>query len=134
MKNRDAQLDDEDLLPRPKKVSAKKRSHFIDPTDAERAHVKTMSGLGLNAEQIGMVIRGGVSGTIIRKRFRSELDLGKTMALTSISQSVFHRAKKSDILAIFWLKTQGHWCDHQQPEPTKGMIEALKLIAAKLPE
>jgi len=131
------ELTDRDLEPVDEKLPVKKRKIRKDrivPTEAERIEVKRLAGLLLTSEQIGPLFRGGMSGRWVRLNFHTELEWGSALIQEELHKIAIERAKVDGVFLMFLLKCKCGWCDHQQPEPTQGMIDVLKAISSRLPE
>ena len=80
------------------------------PTPETRARVKELSGFGLNHENIGALIEGGINRETLTIHYRRELDEGKAIANATIGNCIFKRAMEGDTTsAIWWSKTQMGW-------------------------
>jgi hypothetical protein len=79
----------------------------LNPTDTQRAVVKSMAAIGIPHEQIARKI-GIRSAKTLRKHFRDELDLGITEADYKVGQTLFNLATSGECPAatIFWSKTR----------------------------
>lgn len=78
------------------------------PTDQERGQVQTLSGYGLNQEQIANML--GMSRQTLAKWCKAELEKGKTIAYTQVVSKLFDNIKKGKEASIFfYLKTQHGW-------------------------
>lgn len=97
-----------------------------NPTEKERAQVKTLTGMGLILEQISVVI--GISVPTLRKHFRKELDAGALEANAAVAQSLYRQAtnpeKPNAAAGMFWLKCRAGWREY--PEETLGKKQALQ--------
>lgn len=90
------------------------RPAFV-PTDDERRQVEGMSGFGVPLEQIGALVRGGISTEALTAHFRPELITGKAKANTKVGQTLFQKAIDGDVTAmIWWSKSQMRWSDAVQ--------------------
>jgi hypothetical protein len=83
-----------------------------EPTDKDRAQIRTMSGMGIPDYDIAKVMN--LSTPTIRKYFWTELESGHIEANAKVAQSLFKQAtdpsgQKSVTAAIFWLKCRAGW-------------------------
>lgn len=91
----------------------------FEPTDAERKQVEALSGYGLPIDQIGALIRDGISVDTLRAHFSSELVSGKSKANAKVGQTLFQKVMAGDTTAaIWWSKTQMKWAETQKHEHT----------------
>ena len=108
------------------------RPPFV-PTAKDREQVKSLSGMGLDNEQIAIVI--GISEPTLRKHFRKELDAGYIVANAAVAQSLYKQAtdpKKPNVVAgIFWMKTRAGWIEAKDPAAIEQGKKAEKERAAK---
>ena len=99
--------------------------------------VEAMAGFGIPEDKMCQVLRNPysdepISGTTLRKHFRSELDSGHAKADTMVATGLFKNATTATptypggipVAQIFWLKTRARWrtVDKEpalpaQPEP-----------------
>lgn len=87
------------------------------PTDEERKAIEQMVAIGLNQEQIAIVI--GRSVDSLDRHCRHELDAGKLKANAKIGGKLFEKAMNGDTAAlIFWAKTQMGWKETDRHEHT----------------
>lgn len=94
------------------------RPAFV-PTDDERRQVEGMSGFGVPLEQIGALVRGGISTEALTAHFRPELITGKAKANSKVGQTLFQKVMDGDTTAmIWWTKTQMRWSEVQRMEVT----------------
>lgn len=96
----------------------------FQPTDKDRATVKSMSAFGIPDYEIAKVI--GITPPTLRKHFWQELEVGHIEANAKVAQSLFKKAtgdgNQSVQAAIFWLKARAGWRD-KAPEETLGKKE-----------
>jgi len=91
----------------------------FEPTEAERKQVEVLSGHGLPIDQIGALVREGISVDTLRAHFQAELVAGKARANSQIGQTLFEKAISGDTTAmIWWSKTQMRWAETQKHELT----------------
>lgn len=94
------------------------RPAFV-PTDAERKQVEAFSGYGLPIDQIGHLIRDGISVDTLRAHFQNELHSGKAKANAQVGKTLFQKVMAGDTTAaIWWSKTQMRWAETQKHELT----------------
>lgn len=105
------------------------------PTDKNRDLVKMLAGLGIKEADIARVLE--ISEPTLRKHFRRELDIGITMAVANVGQSLYLNAtKKMNVTAqIFFLKTKGGWRETAQvvelPEGSKVVGAGVVVLPAE---
>lgn len=81
----------------------------LNPTDEQRAKVKSYAATGTPQEEIALVI-GIKSPKTLRKHFREELDLGAIEANAAVAGALFKRAREGNVDAQkFWLYHRGGW-------------------------
>jgi len=86
-------------MPRPK----------LNPTDEQRAKVKTYAATGTLQKQIARLI-GIKSPKTLRKYFRDELDLGDIEANGAVAGALFKNAREGNVEAQkFWLLHRAGW-------------------------
>ena len=86
-------------MPRPK----------LNPTDEQRAKVKTYAATGTPQKDIARVI-GIKSPKTLRKYFRDELDLGQIEANGVVAGALFKNAREGNVEAQkFWLIHRAGW-------------------------
>jgi len=91
----------------------------FEPNDAERKQVEALSGYGLPFDQIGALVRDGISLDTLRAHFSAELQSGKAKANAQIGKTLFSKAMAGDTTAaIWWSKTQMRWAETQKHELT----------------
>jgi len=89
-------------MPRPK----------LNPTEVQRAQVKSYAACGIPHEQIARQM-GIRSPKTLRKYFRKELDSGVTEANYLVAKSMHEKARSGDVSAgKFWLKTRAGWREY----------------------
>ena len=86
----------------------------FNPTDAQRAQVKTMTAYGIQQTDVALVI--GCDPKTLRLYFQTELETGGIEANAKVAQSLFKRAtdgvgKEAVTACIFWLKCRAGWRD-----------------------
>ena len=93
----------------------------FNPTQEQRAIVKSMAAVGLPHEQIALKI-GVRSPKTLRKHFRLELDLGAVEANYAVGKTGFQMATSGEhpAVTIFWLKTRAGWRERPAFEPAPG--------------
>ena len=75
-----------------------------DPTDGNRAMVKTMAAVEISADTL-------------TKYYRKELDDGRIDANAAIARSLFDTARSGNLTAqMFWLKTRAGWKETDRKE------------------
>ena len=83
------------------------------PTDKERAQVKTLAGLGIPHTDIARVMQ--IAEMKLRKYYSLELEVGSIEANAKVAKSLFDKAtgpgKEGVTAAIFWLKARAGWRD-----------------------
>tara|TARA_R100000655_G_scaffold105395_1_gene153555 strand:+ start:388 stop:771 length:384 start_codon:yes stop_codon:yes gene_type:complete len=115
----------------------------VTRTEETAKQIETLSGLGLNHEQISLVVE--LSKPTLYKYYDQELNSGKAKAIAKVSENLFRIATGSgrgNITAcIFWLKTQAKWKETEVIEHNvstdeskrfKNIVERLR--GAKLSE
>ena len=91
----------------------------FEPTDSERKQVEALSGYGLPIDQIGALIRDGISVDTLRAHFASEMQSGKAKANAQVGKTLFQKVMAGDTTAaIWWSKTQMRWAETQKHELT----------------
>jgi hypothetical protein len=91
----------------------------FQPTDAERKQVEALSGYGLPIDQIGALVRDGISVDTLRAHFSLELQSGKAKANAQVGKTLFSKVMAGDTTAaIWWSKTQMRWAETQKHEVT----------------
>lgn len=138
--------------PTPKKTDGRKSNGgarenagrpAFEPTDHERKQVEAMSGYGLPIDQIGALVRDGISVDTLRAHFRPELQSGKAKANAQVGKTLFQKVMAGDTTAmIWWTKTQMRWAEthrleHTSPDGSmtpKPALDASKLSDAALAE
>lgn len=91
----------------------------FEPTDSERKQVEAFSGYGLPIDQIGALVRDGISVDTLRSHFSSELLSGKSKANAQVGKTLFQKVMAGDTTAaIWWSKTQMRWAETQKHELT----------------
>lgn len=97
------------------------------PTEQERSQVQTLSGYGLNQEQIARMLH--MHRDTLRKHCAEELQRGKDMAFSQAVNSLFSNIKKGKEASIFfYLKTQHGWREKSDYEiDTQGKTITISL-------
>jgi len=91
----------------------------FEPTTSERKQVEALSGYGLPIDQIGALVRDGISVDTLRAHFDSELLSGKSKANAQVGKTLFQKVMAGDTTAaIWWSKTQMRWAETQKHELT----------------
>jgi hypothetical protein len=91
----------------------------FEPTPAERKQVEALSGYGLPIDQIGALIRDGISVDTLRAHFANEMQSGKAKANAQVGKTLFQKVMAGDTTAaIWWSKTQMRWAETQKHELT----------------
>ena len=91
----------------------------FEPTPAERKQVEALSGYGLPIDQIGALVRDGISVDTLRAHFSLELQSGKAKANAQVGKTLFSKVMAGDTTAaIWWSKTQMRWAETQKHEVT----------------
>jgi hypothetical protein len=104
--------------------------HPHEPTEKEAAQVKTLAGMGINADDIGKVV--GLSAPTIRKYFMHELEVGQIEATAMVAQSLYRQATKGHVTAcIFFLKCKGGWKEDGDGLGKKELADLLAKVAQK---
>jgi hypothetical protein len=104
-----------------------------EPTDKDRATVKTMAAFGVPEYDIAKVL--GISDRTLRKYFWRELEVGHIEANSQVAASLFKVATGAGPQAVqaqmFWLRCRAGWRDKDPPaaEPP-GKKEQRAAIAA----
>ena len=97
-------------------------------TQKDLEEVEALAGLGLKQEQIGMV--KGVCADTLRKYARDAFHRGQAKAIARVAQTAFEMAisKKCPAMTMFYLKTQGRWCEnhHEIPPEIQYFLEKEK--------
>ena len=106
------------------------------PTDEQRATVKTMTAYGIRQEAICAVL--GVSHPTLEKHCRNELDTGLAQANATVAASLFRMATKGPYsvrfhAARYWLACRAGWKETSTIEIVKPVSEmSVEEIAARL--
>lgn len=89
-------------------------------TDADRAQVKRLTGLGFTQEQVALVL--GVCEKTLRNNYPEELKVGAVVANAQVAQTLFEMATSRECVAatIFWAKTRMRWREKDKEGPTVG--------------
>ena len=91
----------------------------FEPTTSERKQVEALSGYGLPIDQIGALVRDGISVDTLRAHFDNELLSGKSKANAQVGKTLFQKVMAGDTTAaIWWSKTQMRWAETQKHELT----------------
>ena len=91
----------------------------FEPTASERKQVEALSGYGLPIDQIGALIRDGISVDTLRAHFANEMQSGKAKANAQVGKTLFQKVMAGDTTAaIWWSKTQMRWAETQKHELT----------------
>ena len=91
----------------------------FEHTDSERKQVEALSGYGLPIDQIGALIRDGISVDTLRAHFASEMQSGKAKANAQVGKTLFQKVMAgATTAAIWWSKTQMRWAETQKHEVT----------------
>ena len=91
----------------------------FEPTPSERKQVEALSGYGLPIDQIGALVRDGISVDTLRAHFSAELQSGKAKANAQVGKTLFSKVMAGDTTAaIWWSKTQMRWAETQKHEVT----------------
>jgi hypothetical protein len=79
------------------------------PTDEQRRHVLSMTGLGITQEDIATMLQ--IDHKTLYKYFRRELDTGAIEANMRVAQSLYTNATKHMNVGaqIWWTKTRMGW-------------------------
>ncbi len=86
-------------------------------TDEQRKQVQTLTGYGLNQDQIAGML--GITRQTLAKHCGAELAKGKDLAYTQAVQGLFNNIKKGKEASIFfYLKTQHNWREKSQIDMT----------------
>jgi len=81
----------------------------LEPTDEQRAKVKSYAATGTPQEQIARLI-GIKSPKTLRRHFREEIDFGATEANAAVAGALYKRAREGNVDAQkFWLYHRGGW-------------------------
>jgi transposase len=81
---------------------------LFSPTDEQRRTVKTLSGIGVQQEQIATIL--DVAPHTLRKHFRKELDRGLAEASAQVLGNLYKKAIGNDTKAtIYWIERQARW-------------------------
>ena len=90
----------------------------FNPTDEQRRMVKSMSAVGIQQEQIALVL-GCRSPKTLRKHFREELDVGSAQANFKVAKALLTMATSGEHPAatMFWLKCRAGWRERSAFEP-----------------
>lgn len=89
--------------------------NLFKPTDEQRRHVMTMTGLGITQEDMALMLR--IDPKTLAKHFRRELDTGMTEANVRVAQALFVNCTKNMSVQaqIWWTKTRMGWKDTSEP-------------------
>jgi len=97
----------------------------FQPSEKDRAAVKSMSAFGIPDYEIAKVI--GITPPTLRKHFWQELEVGHIEANAKVAQSLFKKAtgdgNQAVQAAIFWLKARAGWRDKSPAEEPIGKKE-----------
>jgi hypothetical protein len=83
------------------------------PSEDHRRQVLTMSGFGIQQEEIARLI--DCDAKTLRKYYRRELDTGATEANLRVAQSLYNMAVREKVpaAAIWWTKARMGWKEAQ---------------------
>ena len=82
------------------------------PTGEQRATVEQMATYGIPADEIAVVVAGGIDEETLRSHFRRELESGTVKSNTLVAEALFKLATEGNATAaIFWAKTRMGWKD-----------------------
>lgn len=99
-------------------------------TDEQRKQVQTLSGYGLNQEQIAVML--GMCRQTLAKHCEIELEKGKAVALTTATTALFNNIKKGKEASVFfYLKTQHNWREKSEIDHKVTVVPALEIVAPK---
>lgn len=90
----------------------------IEITEKEREKIKALAGYGMSDQDIAHVV--DISEATIKRRFRKELDEGRSIAKSAVQQTAYKMAVGGNCpaMTIFWLKTQCRWREVSSDEKT----------------
>ncbi len=103
-------------------------------SDAVAKRVETLSGYGLNAEQIAIIEK--ISRRTLFRYYGKELEEGREKAIANVSQTAYQMAVggKVPAMTMFYLKCRARWkevhaIEHSGPEgkPIETKQEAVPL-------
>jgi len=97
------------------------------PTAQMRQSVQAMTAYGIPEEHIARTLTPrGIDPKTLRRHFRRELDVGATLANSTVAQTLFQMATtgKHPAATIFWLKTRAGW--RERPGGEEGRAAAAK--------
>lgn len=98
------------------------RPSFV-PTDDERKLVARLVGVGIQVEQVGSLVREGISESTLRKHFPTEILQGQILANSQVAESLFQQAIGGNVTAaIFWCKTRLGWREPPRQVEVQGNI------------
>jgi|HubBroStandDraft_6_1064221.scaffolds.fasta_scaffold1421582_2 hypothetical protein len=108
-------------MPRPK----------FEPTYEQRELVRSMAGVGIPQEDIGVKI-GIRCPKTLRKHFREELDSGSTDANYNVACTLYNMAISGNVPAatIFWAKTRLGFREHPATD-VRPVVPPAFIIAAQ---
>jgi len=83
------------------------------PTDDQRRQVLTMTGFGIQQDEIANTLE--IDRKTLAKHFRRELDTGMTQANVRVAQALYQNAVQHNNVAaqIWWTKTRMGWKEAQ---------------------
>jgi hypothetical protein len=86
---------------------------LYQPSEEHRRQVLTMSGFGIQQEEIAKLI--DCDPKTLRKYYRRELDTGATEANLRVAQSLYNMAVREKVpsAAIWWTKARMGWREAQ---------------------
>jgi hypothetical protein len=86
---------------------------LFQPTDDQRRQVLTMTGFGIQQDEIANALE--IDRKTLAKHFRRELDTGMTEANVRVAQALYTNAVKNMNVAaqIWWTKTRMGWKEAQ---------------------
>src|SRR5688572_17396180 len=104
----------------------------IEFDEEDIRQVETMSGLGLNMDEIAAIL--GVSKDTVERRMNENGDLkaaierGRAVAKNVITRTAYEMAKKGTVpaMTMFWLKCRANWTEknvHELTGPDGGPIQ-----------
>jgi hypothetical protein len=110
----------------------------FEPTDKERAQVRTLCAMGIPHVDIAKIL--SITAPTLRKYFRRELDTGQAEANAKVAQTLFRQAtdpKSPNVTAaIFWMKARAGWSDRpwesgvETPAKKQERLEAAEKVGS----
>lgn len=91
------------------------------PSEEFRKQVEAATGIGLTAEQVGIIL--DIDEKTLRKYYRKELDSGAFKATANVARNLYRMAtgtgREAAACAMFWMKCRAGWSEYAPPPAPK---------------